>query len=213
MTALLAVIFGLSMIYVSATSRLEAHIKALALQGVVLFAAVLLDFARLSPASGVFLMVETLAVKALLIPWFLIYIVRHNGIMREDEPYIHNYYSVAAATVIFIAGFAASYALFKGGMHGVIRPVYFGVSVSAMITGLFIIVSRKKLITHVMGYVMMENGIFLLAFSFTGEMPFAVNIGVLMDLFIAVFLLGIFISKISDTFNDQAVNSLSELKD
>lgn len=213
MTALLAVIFGVSMIYVSATSRLEAHIKALSLQGVVLFAAVLLDAGRLTPASAVFLTAETLVVKAVIIPWFLIYIVRHNGMMREDEPYIHNYYSVAAATIIFIAGFGVSYALFKDGMHGVIRPVYFGVSVAAIVTGLFIIVTRKKLITHVMGYVMMENGIFLLAFSFTGEMPFAVNIGVLMDLFIAVFLLGLFISKISDTFDDQAINSLSELKD
>jgi hydrogenase-4 component E len=64
-----------------------------------------------------------------------------------------------------------------------------------------------------MGFVMMENGIFLLSLSFAGEMPFIVNLGVLLDLFIAVFLLGLFVSRINSTFDELEVDMLSELKD
>ena len=114
---------------------------------------------------------------------------------------------------IFIAGFLASFMLLGSkGLMGV-NAVYLGAAISAVITGLFIIVSRKKIITHVMGFVMMENGIFLLSLSVSGEMPFIVNFGVLLDLFIAVFLLGLFISRINSTFDELEIDSLSELKD
>ncbi|MCE5300185.1 MAG: hypothetical protein LLG37_04850 [Spirochaetia bacterium] len=213
MTSFLAVIFGLAMIYASSSGRIEAYIRALAVQGIVLFAAVLLDLGRLTPLSALFLCVETLVFKAILIPWFLIYTVRRNGIMREDEPYISNFYSLVITTIIFVASLGVSFAAFGSEAHGIIRPVYFGVSIAAMLTGLFMIITRKKIITHVMGYVMMENGIFLLAFSFAGEMPFAVNIGVLMDLFIAIFLLGLFVSRINETFDEVEVEALADLKD
>jgi hydrogenase-4 component E len=213
MTAIFAAIFGLTLIYASATSRMEAYVKVLSVQGVMLFLCVITDRTGMPLPGFIFLCVETLLFKAVLIPWFLMYTIRRNGIMREVEPYIPNFYSVVITTFIFIAGFLASFMLLgQKGLPGV-NAVYFGAALSAAITGLFIIVSRKKIITHVMGFVMMENGIFMLSLSVSGEMPFIVNFGVLLDLFIAVFLLGLFVSRINSTFEELEIDSLSELKD
>jgi hydrogenase-4 component E len=59
----------------------------------------------------------------------------------------------------------------------------------------------------------MENGIFLLSLSVAKEMPIIVNLGVLLDLFIAVFILGILVREINDEFKDLEISHLSELKD
>jgi hydrogenase-4 component E len=82
-----------------------------------------------------------------------------------------------------------------------------------MLTGFFIIATRKKLITHIMGYMILENGIFLLSLSAAKEMPFIVNLGVSMDIFIGVFLAGIFINRIKTNFDQHDIDDISRLKD
>ncbi len=213
MSAIYALFFGVVMIYASASSRLEAYVRVIGIQGIMLFLCVLTDRQGIPLFTFVFLCVETLVFKAAVIPWFLMYTIRKNGIMREVEPYMPNFYSVVATTLIFVAGFAASFMLLSQKNLPALNAVYFGAAAGAVITGLFIIVSRKKIITHVMGFIMMENGIFLLSLSVPGEMPFIVNFGVLLDFFIAVFLLGLFISRINSTFEELEIDRLSELKD
>ena len=213
MTIFFAAIFSMTMIYACSTSRIEAYIRVLSLQGILLFLCVITGPKGLPAVTFIFLCVETFGFKAVLIPWFLMYTVRKNGVLREYEPYIPNFYSVVTATLIFAAVFFVSFLILKSGTAPGFKALYFGAALSAIATGLFIIISRKKVITHVMGFVMMENGIFLLSLSFAGEMPFIVNLGVLLDLFIAVFLLGLFVSRINSTFDELEVDMLSELKD
>ncbi len=211
MTEILIAIFGISMLYVSLTTRIEAYINVLALQGLVLFLMVLTDHAGMGRFSLLFLGTETLLFKTIVIPAFLTYTVRKNGIMREVEPYMPNFYSVLITTAIFAFGFITA---FWASSHAPnVRPLYFGVSIATIITGLFIIISRKKIITHVMGYIMIENGIFMMAMSVVGEMPMIVNLGVLLDLFAAIFLLGLFVSKINTEFDEVHIDSLSNLRD
>jgi hydrogenase-4 component E len=205
------ILFGLSMLYVSVTTRIESYIKALAAQGLILFILVLINYSTINLANLIFLSFETLMVKAVAIPLFLIYIIRKNGIYREVDPYVTNYSSLAITTAIFAAGFYIAY--WSEGAVSNIRPLYFGISISTIVTGLFIIITRKKIITHVMGYMMMENGIFLLALSIAREMPFIVALGVLLDIFIAVYLLGLFINKVQDSYSDTHIDTLAKLKD
>jgi len=205
------ILFGLTMLYVSVTSRLESYVKAIAAQGAILFFLVLLDYGTTNPGNLIFLSFETLAVKAIAIPMFLMYVIRKNGIYREVEPSVTNYSSLAITTAIFAVGFYISY--WSAGTVSNMRPFYFGISISTIVTGLFIIISRKKIITHVMGYMMLENGIFLLALSIAREMPFIVALGVLLDIFIAVYLLGLFVNKVQDSYSDTHIDSLAKLKD
>jgi hydrogenase-4 component E len=211
MMLFLIVVFGLSMVYVSSATRIEAYIRVLALQGFILFGMVLLDAGKMPPAVSIFMCVETLGLKAVIIPLFLTHTVRENNIFREIEPYIPSFYSVVIASLIFAAGLAFAFWAKSAGSG--VKPMYFGISLAAVITGLFIIISRTKVITHVMGYVMMENGIFMLSLSMASEMPVIVNMGALLDLFVAVFMLGLFTSRINLTFDELDIDSLSNLKD
>jgi hydrogenase-4 component E len=211
MIQFIIILFGLSMLYVAVTTRIESYIKAIAAQGVILFLLVLFDYGTTHLGSLIFLSFETLAVKAVAIPLFLIHIIRKNGIFREVEPSVTNFSSLAITTAIFVAGFYLAY-LSVGAVSN-IRPFYFGISISTIVTGLFIIISRKKLITHVMGYMMLENGIFLLALSIAREMPFIVAMGALLDIFIAVYLLGLFVNKVQDSYSDTHIDALAKLKD
>jgi hydrogenase-4 component E len=211
MVSFFIILFGVTMLYVSATSRLEAYIKVLSVQGIILFLIVLFDFSHMHKLNAVFLTIETLGFKAILIPWFLIVVVRRNGIFREVEPYISNFNSIVIASLIFSFGFFLSY--WSNRMGQDIKPLYFGISVSTMITGLFLVMSRKKIITHVMGYMMLENGIFLLSLSVAKEMPLIVNLGVLLDVFVGIFLLGLFVNRVQSVFDEMHIDALSELKD
>ena len=92
--------------------------------------------------------------------------------------------------------------------------MYFGISLAIIIISLWLITIKHKVISNVIGFITMENGIFLLSLSLAKEMPIIVNLGVLLDLFIAVFILGILIREIDSEFHhDMEVSHLSDLKD
>ncbi|HRQ45227.1 MAG TPA: hypothetical protein PLB12_12845, partial [Candidatus Goldiibacteriota bacterium] len=193
MTNFLILLFGVTMIYASSSTRVESYIKTLSFQGVLLFLIVLGNHTWTDYISLAFLAAETLVFKAIIIPVFMTRIVRKNGIFREVEPYIPYFYSLIFTSLMFAAGIFISFWVIDQMQN--LRPVYFGVAVSVIISGMFLIMTRKKLITHVMCYIMMENGIFLLTLSVIKEMPMIVNLGVLLDIFAAVFILGLFATK------------------
>jgi len=207
----LIVLFGVTMLYVAATSRIEAYVRMLVAQGLVLFLLVVADWQSFHLFNLLFLAVETLGFKAIIIPWFLRRVVRRNGVFRELEPYIPNFFSVVIASLIFAFGFLLAYGSLDFARD--IKPLYFGVSVSTMLTGLLVITTRKMLVTHVAGYMMLENGIFLLSLSMAREMPLLVNLGVLLDIFLGIFLLGLFATKIKSTFDESKIDALTHLRD
>jgi len=203
--------FGVTMLYISVTSRIESYIKMLSVQGVILFIISIIDFNYEFDLHFVLVIIETLLVKTILIPLFLIKVVRKNNIYREIEPYISNFYSIVICSIIFICGFLLSYWISDITLN--INSLYFGFSMSTIVTGLFVIMTRKKIITHVMGYIILENGIFLMTLSIAYKIPFIVSLGILLDIFIAVFLLGIFVNRIHNTFHDIEVDKLTNLRD
>jgi hydrogenase-4 component E len=208
---ILIILLGTSMLYVFAVSRLEAYVKTLALQGFLLFLLVVLDIKELNWLNIAFLSIETLLIKAIAIPLFLLIVIRKNEISREVEPYISQFYSLIIGMGIFIFGFAATF--WSARVGGDIKPLYFGISIVIIVSSLFLIVNRKKIITHILSYMMLENGIFLLSLSVANEMPLLVNIGVLLDLFVGIYLFAIFFNKIQEMYDGSHIDVLTELKD
>ncbi|MGA2142956.1 MAG: hydrogenase, partial [Brevinematales bacterium] len=88
-----------------------------------------------------------------------------------------------------------------------------GISFSVIFISLFLIISKKNIVTHVLGYMMLENGIFLLSLSIARDMPFIIDLGVLLDIFTGVYLLGLFVNKIQDQFDRQDIDTLTKLRD
>lgn len=211
MVNMLIVLFGLTMLYMAATSRIQAHIKMLSIQGLILFLILFLGEDKTNIASLIFLSVETLLVKSIIIPLFLNEVLKKNETFRDNEPHIPNFYSLVIASIMLFAGFIISN-LHEQSFEN-ITTLYFGVAISTILISLFFITTKKKILTHIIGYIMLENGIFLLSLSVAKEMPMIVNMGVLLDVFIAVFILGLLVNKINDVFEELNVCKLCNLKD
>lgn len=90
--------------------------------------------------------------------------------------------------------------------------IYFATSLAVIMIGLFFMVSRKKAIGQIIGFLTMENGIFIAAVLLTFGMPMIVEFGVFFDLLIAIIIMGAFIFRISDTFEHIDLNKLKNLK-
>ena len=224
------ILLGLSMIYIAATSRLAAHVNMLIIQGWLLFFVCLSGFekepwfnwAMISGPQAIaanmphiisflFVIVETLIVKAFVIPLFLNKVLKRTNAHRDTEANVPHFYCLFISSVILFAGFLI--ANIDAPAFKLVSPMYFGVSIAIIITSLWLITIKHKVLSNVIGFITMENGIFLLSLSVAKEMPMLVNLGVLLDVFIAVYILGLFVNEINKEFNDLEVSHLSELKD
>lgn len=194
-----------------AVSRIEAYVKTLVVQGILLFLIILFDIQKLDFLNFLFLVIETLIVKSIGIPYLLLKVIRRNEINREIESYLSQFYSLLLGSIIFILGFFATFWAMK--IQSGIKPLYFGMSIVLIISSLFLIVNRKTIITHILCYMVLENGIFLLSLSVANELPLLVNLGVLLDLFIGVYLFVLLFNKIQEMFDGSHVDVLTELKD
>jgi len=209
MTNVLLIIFTITLLYLGIAHRLLTYIKILALQGILLFGIAFIELIEINVANLTFVLLETIVIKAIAIPLFLNYVMKRNRITRDAEPFLPNFISLIIITLIIIATFILSNAI----NDSRISKIYFVVALSTLFTGLYIIVTRHKIITHVMGYLVIENGVFILSLALGNEMPVLVNLGILLDVFASVFLLGIFVNRVGDVLKDVDVDQLKSLKD
>jgi hydrogenase-4 component E len=197
-----------------ATSRLASCVRASALQGAAL---ALLPVALWAAAADGHLVhvaligAGTLAIKALLIPFLLFRAMREAGAHREVEPFIGFHVStVVAAFLIGVSFWLASVLVLPAtAPTTLLVPVAF----STVLVGFLVLVSRRKAIAQVVGYLLLENGIFIFGQTLVQKIPFAVELGILLDLLVGVFVMGIAIHHISREFDDIDTELLSALKD
>jgi len=180
-------------------------------QGALLFAVSLHSISPSDYLTFSFIIFETLVLKTIVIPVFLMRVIRQNEIQREAQPSIPNLYSLIIVSIITSAGFIFAYWLTS--THQPVNPLFFGGAISVILAALFIIMTRKKLITHIIAFIFLENGIFLLSLSVAQEMPFIVNLGVMLDIFAWVLLAGIFVKMIQSSFTGQNIDKLKGLRD
>jgi hydrogenase-4 component E len=181
----------------------------LAIQGFILFGVTFLQLHDLNTVNFILILLETIVFKALAVPIFLGYLLKRNNMTREAEPYLPNFISLVIVTVIIIITILLANSI----KDTKLDKIFFIVALSTLFTGLYLIATRRKIITHVMGYLIIENGVFVLSLAVGNEMPMLVNLGVMLDIFASVLILGIFLQKIGDVFKDVDVDQLSNLKD
>jgi hydrogenase-4 component E len=209
MTNVLLIIFLISLLYVSIANRIITYVRVLALQGFILFGVTFLQLQDIKTWNLVLILLETIVFKAIAVPVFLGYLIKRNKITRETEPYLPHFISLIITTMIVVITVLLASSIKDTHLD----KIFFIVSLSTLFTGLYFIASRKKIITHVMGYLMIENGVFVLSLAVGNEMPNLVNLGIMLDVFASVLILGIFLNKIGDVFKDVDVDQLSNLKD
>ena len=209
MTNVFLLMFTISLLYLGIAHRLLTYIKILAVQGILLFGIAFIELIQINAVNLALILLETIVFKTIAIPLFLQYVMKRNRITRDAEPFLPNFISLIIITLIIITTFILSNTI----ADSRISKIFFVVALSTLFTGLYIIVTRHKIITHVMGYLIIENGVFILSLAVGNEMPVLVNLGILLDIFASVFLLGIFVNRIGDELKDVDVDQLKSLKD
>jgi hydrogenase-4 component E len=209
MTNVLLIIFIISILYVSIANRIITYVRVLVLQGFILFGVTFLQLKDIETWNLVLILLETIIFRAIAVPMFLSYLIKRNKITRETEPYLPHFISLIIITMIVVITVLLANSI----QDTHLDKIFFIVSLSTLFTGLYFIASRKKIITHVMGYLMIENGVFVLSLAVGNEMPALVNLGIMLDVFASVLILGIFLNKIGDVFKAVDVDQLSNLKD
>lgn len=191
------------------SARLAACIHAVALQGVVL--ALLPLAAHGLTGHALLLAAGALLFKGLLIPWLLLRAMRTVRIRREMEPLI-GFVPTLLLGALGTAGafiFADRLPLVEAHQGGLFIPT----ALATLLTGFLLLISRRKAITQVVGYLILENGIFIFGILLAEALPLMVEAGVLLDLLVAVFVMGIVIDQINREFSSLDTEQLSALKE
>ncbi|MGA2684253.1 MAG: hydrogenase [Verrucomicrobiota bacterium] len=210
-TNLILVIVVLTNLKLLGSSRLGASIRVVAAQGMVLgLLPILAHWNELSLRFGL-LAVGTIAIKGIVFPWFLFRAIREAEIGREIEPYVGYAASLVTGAVALGVSFWVCTKLPIP--ENIASPWLAPVSFFSIFAGLFLIVSRKRALNQVLGFLVMENGIYTFGVGVAARTPFLVEAGVLLDVFVAVFVMGITIFHINREFDHISTDRLSTLKD
>jgi hydrogenase-4 component E len=192
------------------SSRIGVCIRTAAVQGVLLGLLSLVGHERLAAHNWV-LAVASVAIKGTALPWLLFRAMREANVRREVEPYV----GFSSSLLIGVAALGVSSWLatrFPRPLPA-ISPLILPVALFTMLTGLFLIVSRRQALTQVIGYIALENGVFAFGLGLVREAPVIVEMAILLDIFVAVFVMGITIFHISREFDRIDTDQLTALRD
>jgi hydrogenase-4 component E len=197
-------------LFMLGTSRIRALIQAAALQGVVLGVMPILVGGHATWTAGL-IAIATVLLKGSVIPRMLLRALREAQIKREVEPligFVPTMLFGALGTLLSIA-FASGLPLETEHRELLIVPASF----STVVTGFLLLTTRIKAITQAIGYLVLENGIFIFGMLLLEAMPFLVEIGVLLDLFVGIFVVSIIIHHINREFASLDTRRLASLRE
>lgn len=196
------------------SSRRRSCIHLVAAQGILLGVLPLILPGHGLTVSAPILSVASVALKGIVFPRLLLRAERTAGVKRELQPFI----GYSASILLGVAFLAFSLWLGKRlplphDLAQTVGPLALPVSVYSILTGLMLIISRNMALTQVLGYLVLENGIYIFGVMFVREQPWLVETGILLDVFVAVFVMGIAIFHINREFDHMDVDQLTVLKD
>ena len=204
MNVLLVIVFAITLIYLSMTERFPIYAGLIGFQGVLLFALSFLELHAITLATLIFVALETLVFKVIVVPYLLFRIISKTGEARVHDKALPGFYSLIFVTLGLLLSIVVSFSMNTTPS----TMIYFIVAFFAVYTGLFMIISHKKIFSHLVGFLVIENAVLLLSLAIGSEMPMLINIGILLDIFVSVLILGIFVMRLK-----QSAHELTMLKD
>ena len=192
-------------------SRISASIRTVAAQGVLLGLIALAGNAGHVTPRILLIAIAGIAIKGIAFPILLNRALRAARIRREVEPFLGYIPSVLSGVGAFLIalGVASRLPLPARPMSDLLVPT----ALTTMFVGLLMIVSRKKALSQALGYLVFENGIYVFGVGIAYEAPALVELGILLDVFVAVFIMGIIVFHIAREFDSIDTTRLSELKE
>jgi len=206
--ALLVFVLMLNFV-VLGSGRIRSLIYTVAAQGVAL--GVLLVLVHPAGLREALVSIGAIVLKSAVIPRMLMRAMADLPVRREVQPLVGFRTSLVLGAVATAASLLLASRLPVLGNTAVRLLV--PASFATVLCGFIVLIARVKAITQVLGYLVLENGIFLFGLLLLDAMPFLVEIGVLLDLFVAIFVMGIIINHIHREFSSISTERLSTLRE
>ena len=198
----------MTLIYLSIADRFRNHTTILALQGLLLFGIAMARLHEFHPVEMSFIIAETLIFKAIIIPAILMRVIRLTKINR-----IHSSSSQFGALVMSIVALVASCTITYYMADQRTDMIFFGVALYALLSGLILIVMRKRIFAHLIGFLVIENGVFLFSMAIGVELPMLINLAIMLDILISILILGMFLRRMDDEIHTDETDALTSIKD
>jgi len=190
----------------------QRHMRALlrwfALQGVVLaLTSALVAFVANVPELYISALLA-LILKGFLLPWMLWRIVINLGMHREVEPLVNVSVTLLIGAALVLFSFYVSLPIEK--LSQLVTRNTIAIALACVLLSMLMMITRRKAITQVVGFLAMENSLFFTATSATYGMPLLVEIGVAFDVLIAALIFGLFFFQIRKTFDSLDIEHLED---
>lgn len=208
---LLAAVILLLAFAMLAQRRVIQLIDLFALQGFTLFLATLVVAVKTGQTHLYFSAGLTLGLKVLLLPWILHRLVRQLQVKGEIEPLVNIPTTLLIGIGLVMIAFNVALPISQ--LSATITRGTLGIALAVVMLAFLMMITRRKAITQVVGFLAMENGLFLAATSATYGMPMVVELGIALDVLVGVIILGVFFFQIRDQFDSLDIHHMERLKD
>ena len=200
----LIVLFAITLVYFASAERLIIYIRLIALQGVLLCGIALFELREVNTFNLVFIIAETLLFKTILIPYMLKWIIDRSGVTKVHRQAMPGFYLLMFSIVSLLISVILSNSL----INQYVNTIFMTIALFTLFTGLLLIVTHRLIISHLIGFLIIENAVFIFSLAVGNSMPMLINIGILLDIFVGVLILGFFGLRLKPNTNE-----LTRLKD
>lgn len=193
-----------------AQRRLWSLVNLLAWQGAVLASSTLIVGALTRQPHLYFSAVLTFGLKVVALPMILHRLVRRLRVKADVEPLLNITATMLVGIVLVVFAFYLATPISH--MAGTFTRSTLGIALASVLVSFLMMITRRNAISQVAGFLAMENGLFFAATSATYGMPLVVELGIALDVLVAVFIMGIFFFQIRDTFESLDLKNMERLK-
>ncbi len=204
----LIILYILTLIYLSIADRFRSHTTILAVQGLLLFGIAMARLHEFHPVEMGFIIVETLIFKAIIIPIILMQVIRKTKINRITSS-SSQFGALVMSIVALVTSCTITYYMHGSGAD----TISFGVALYALLSGLILVVMRKRVFAHLVGFLVIENGVFLFSMAIGVELPMLINLAIMLDILISILVLGMFLRRMDNDMNTDESDALTSIKD
>ncbi len=205
---LLIVLFAGTLVYISIAERFRSYAKLIAVQGILLFAIALIELKTLNLANLIFVSAETLVFKGIVVPYFLFRIINQTKVFKVHPKAFPAFYSLLFAMLGLFVSIILSNIL----KNPRLDAIFMTIALFTVFTGVLLIITHKRIFSHMVGFLVIENAVFFFSLAIGSEMPMLINIGILLDIFVSVLIIGVLMNRIGTQFSDLESDHLTSLK-
>lgn len=206
----LLVLVLLSVLFAFSSSRLPVLIRILAFQGVVV-SIVPFFLEHDMTAGGMVFTMATLTIRGIIIPWSIYAMIKKMGIKREIETIVGYKTSVFASLLLIVAAPILSQKFNLTAVSG--GTLITSTAITLVVAGMFLLMARRNALAMVLGYIMMENGIYLIGTALSADAQHIVEFGILLDVLAGVMIMAIMLQSINQKYDNLDTAQLRKLKE